>query len=355
MYDFSHYGVPSKEWLELSNRLPAPPPNLSFDQSRDYANKEREKSSAELMEIWASKVQTSDHTIPTRDNSSLQSRSYRPTDCDDTQKLPVILYFHGGGFFSGTVATEDAVCSRIAVNTRTVVLNVCYRHTPEFVYPTPWNDAEDAFEWLHNHINDLGGDSQRVIVGGMSSGAYLTASLVLGKHLGRTSVTFPSIAGQILMVPPLINVDCYEPMIKKFQDPAVCSLNQNKDEPMLSMSNLQLYTGLLKIQNPDEHDLKLNPGYVSTSQATGLPPTVCAVAGLDVLRDEGLLFASTLVKAGVPTDVHVFPGLPHSFAMFPALPETERWNKAMDEGISWILSKPTASGVLDLKTKPESR
>lgn len=78
----------------------------------------------------------------------------------------------------------------------------------------------------------------------------------------------------------------------------MCSLNQNKDAPLLSISTFQLYTKLLKIQNPDEHDLRLNLGYVSTSQATGLPPTVCAVAGLDLLRDEGLLFASTLVEAG---------------------------------------------------------
>ncbi|KAI5923498.1 Alpha/Beta hydrolase protein [Camillea tinctor] len=349
MYDFSQYGTPSEEWLKVSSRIPAPQPNLSLVERQGFLNKQRELQSAKEMDILGPMVRTFDCIIPTQDKSHLQARFYTPANSNTTQRLPVFLFLHGGGFFSGTVDSEDSVCSRIAINTGIIVLNVCYRHTPAHTYPTAWNDTHDAFEWLHDHADELGGDPQRVLVGGISSGAYLAASFVLEKHLGRLSVSRPPIAGQVLMVPSLINIDCYERIIQKFEDPSVCSLQQNRDAPLLSMSTFRLFSDLLQIPTPNVDDLRLNPGYASTSQVVGLPPTVCAVAGLDILRDEGLLYAETLSEAGVPTDIHMFPGLPHSFAMFPELSEVQRWNRVMDEGISWILSKPIATGRFDIK------
>ncbi|KAK7743659.1 hypothetical protein SLS62_010528 [Diatrype stigma] len=241
MYDFSQYGTPSEEWLEVSSKTSAPLPNLSMVEMREFLNKRNELRSAEDMKILGPKVRMSDHLIPTRDQSTLDARVYRSVGSDTSQRLPVFLYLHGGGFLCGTVASEDAVCSRIAVNTGIIVLNVCYRHTPEHTYPTAWNDTHDAFEWLHDHIDELGGDAQQVIVGGISSGAYLTASFVLEKHLGRLSVSRPPVAGQVLMVPAVIHVDCYDQMLKLFEDPSVCSLNQNEYAPLLSMSTHQIF------------------------------------------------------------------------------------------------------------------
>lgn len=241
MCDFSQYGTPSEEWLEVSSKASAPQPNLSMVEMREFLNKRREQRSAEEMEILAPRVRMSDHSIPARDRSSLDARVYRPAESDTTQRLPIFLYLHGGGFLSGTVASEDAVCSRIAANTGVIVLNVCYRHTPEHTYPTAWTDTHDAFDWLHDHVDELGGDPQQVIVGGVSSGAYLAASFVLEKHLGRLSVSRPPVAGQLLMVPAVIHVDCYDQMLKLFDDPSVCSLNQNEYAPLLSMSTHQIF------------------------------------------------------------------------------------------------------------------
>ncbi|ETS77624.1 hypothetical protein PFICI_09686 [Pestalotiopsis fici W106-1] len=343
MADFSQYGTPSEEWRKVSNLVPAPHPGLSFIERREHSNRTREQLSADEMKIWEPLVQRKDHTIPTRDQSTIEARSYRPANADTTGKPPVLLYLHGGGFFSGTIATEDATCSRLAVHNNAIVLNVCYRHTPEHTYPTAWDDTHDAFEWLHDHIVDLGGDYQRVLVGGISSGAYLAASFVLEKHLGRRCVSRPAIAGQILMVPCLLNTSCHGPILKKFKDPAVCSLQQLCNAPTLPMSTFQMITKMLQIPDPKEEDLRLNPGYVSASRAEGLPPTVIVTAGMDILRDEGLLYAKTLTEASVPTDVHVVPGLPHAFAAIPGLSEgKQRWNKILDGAIVWALSKPTA-------------
>lgn len=242
MYDFSQYGLPSEEWLKVSSEIPAPQPGLSIGERKEFLNKQRELRSAEEMKALAMMIATSDHLIPTQDKSSIEARVYRSVDSDTAQLLPVFLYLHGGGFLTGTIASEDAVCSRIAVNTKAIVLNVCYRHTPEHTYPTAWNDTHDAFEWLHDHIDELGGDPRRVILGGISSGAYLAASFVLEKHLGRLSVSRPPIAGQVLMVPSLIHVDCYEHILQKFEDPSVCSLNQNKDAPLLPMSIFRTFS-----------------------------------------------------------------------------------------------------------------
>lgn len=253
MFDYSQYSTPSDEWLQLSGKIPAPPAGLSLAERADLINKQREKRSAEDLEPLLPKVRMRDHVIPTRDSSNIQARSYRTTDCDKVQSAPVVLYLHGGGFFSGTIASEDAVCSRIAINTNTVVLNVCYRHIPEHTYPTAWDDTEDAFEWLHDHINELDGDPQRVVIAGISSGAYLAASFVLGKHLDRTCASRPPIAGQILMVPSLINMDCHEPMTRRFKDPSVCSVEQNKDAPLLPLSMYHFLTvgGGLPICSPN--------------------------------------------------------------------------------------------------------
>ncbi|KAI1855436.1 hypothetical protein JX266_000301 [Neoarthrinium moseri] len=233
MYDFSQYGTPSKEWLEVSSDSATPHSSLSVVERQEIVNK---------METLSPMVRMVDHNILTQDQSSLKSRSYTSVDSDITQRLPVALYLQGGGFLTGTITSEDAVCSRIAINTGIVVLNVCYRHTPQHTYPVAWNDTHDAFEWLHDHIDDLGGDPQQVMIIGISSGAYLAASFVLEEHLSLGSTTRPPIAGQILMVPSLINVECYGPMIEKFQDPSVCSLHKSRDAPLLSLSTLQVYT-----------------------------------------------------------------------------------------------------------------
>ncbi|KAF3005331.1 hypothetical protein E8E14_002943 [Neopestalotiopsis sp. 37M] len=329
MSDFSQYGTASEEWRKVSSSVPAPPPNLSLTEMREHVNREREQRSADEMKIWAPLVQKEDHNIPTQGGSSIKARSYRPANACATPRLPVLLYLHGGGFLTGTIASEDA-------------------HT----YPTAWNDTHDAFEWLHDHIDDLDGNCQQVIIGGISSGAYLAASFVLEKHLGRLSVSRPSIAGQILMVPCLLNASCHEPMIKKFKDPATCSLQQNCNAPLLPLSIFQILASLLQISNPSEDDLRLNPGYVSTSQARGLPPTIVAVSGQDFLRDEGLLYAKTLHEAGIPTDVHVFPGLPHAFATIPGLDKAkQRWDTILDGAVAWVLSKPSNEGNFTIQTE----
>ncbi|ETS75430.1 hypothetical protein PFICI_12374 [Pestalotiopsis fici W106-1] len=353
MADYTQYGGPSKEWLAIADSLPQVSPDAPRSQRRRLLNEMREKAAAEGMKILGPQVKMHDYSIPTCDGSSIEARSYRPVSVDSSKALPVYYHLHGGGWFFGTLASEDATCARIAINTQVVVFNVNYRHTPEHVYPTAWEDVEDAFEWLHDHIQDIGGDAKQVVMGGVSAGAQLTASFVLGKHLGKvSSAERPSPVGQILMIPNLVNMHCYEPLKAKLKSPSLSSYEQNKDAAIMPMPVVQFFMNQLKIDGPQADDLRLNPILASEDQVKGLPPTVFGIAGWDILRDEGLFWAETLATLSVPTDVHLFPGLPHGFRRAgDKLAASERWDKVMENGITWALSNPAASGKFDIQVE----
>ncbi|KAH6652043.1 Alpha/Beta hydrolase protein [Truncatella angustata] len=352
MSDFTQYGNPSKEWLAYASTLPAPPAGLTMAQRKDLMNNEREGIAAKGLELWKAKVELKDHSISTRGGSHIEARSYRPTNVDTDKILPAYIHLHGGGFFFGTLSSEDAVCARIATNAQVVVLNVNYRHTPEHVYPAAWDDTADAFEWLHDNVGLLKVDPNQVVMGGISAGAQLTASFALQQHLGKASASRPKLAGQVLMIPCLVNPDCYEPQLKKLSDPSKSSYEQNKDAAILPMSVARFFTDSLKIEKPQIDDLKVNPGNASADDVKGLPPTVFGIAGWDILRDEGLLWAKLLTEVGVATDVHLFPGLPHGFRRAgDKVADSERWDQVMEKGIIWALSKPVATKKLQIKTE----
>ncbi|KAL4907910.1 hypothetical protein BDW74DRAFT_166498 [Aspergillus multicolor] len=350
--DFSEYTGPSDEWIALECNLPTDVPDLNPNQLKDTVNKGREEVAArEMIEQGLSaKVTLRDHSIPTRDGSTLEARSYRPKDVSPSQPLPIYIHLHGGGFLFGTLASEDATCARIVTslaeqNTPIVVVNVNYRHTPEHIYPTAWNDAEDAFHWVHEHLSEIGGDGQRLVLGGISAGAWLTASTTLAQAIGinKDLAARPKIRGQVLMIPPLTHPDCYAPQMAQIRAPSVSSYVQNRDAPVLPFARMQLFTALLKVQGGKEveGDLRLNPGNAKGEDVRGLPPATFGVAGMDVLRDEGLLFAKLLAENGVPTQTNVFKGVPHGFRRYgDRLTVNKKWDEVIAEGIKWALSDP---------------
>ncbi|KAF7547583.1 hypothetical protein G7Z17_g7628 [Cylindrodendrum hubeiense] len=244
------------------------------------------------------RVYTHDYLIPTRDGSFIEARSYRPVNIRNETSLPVYIHLQGGGFVFGTLDGEDGICGRVACGSQVAVLNVNYRHTPEFTYPTQWNDAEDAFEWAHDNMAKFAGDPGKVIIGGISAGGWVAASLTLQRHLARETDARPPIAGQVLMIPCLAYPDCYEPQLQKMKHHSISSYKQNEKAPLMSVSDLRFFSEMLKIKNPDVKDTKLNPGNASPAQVKGMPPTVLGIVGLDPLRDEALLYAKMLTEAG---------------------------------------------------------
>lgn len=203
MAEYSEYGGASEEFSALLSTLPAPTEQTP-SELQAMNNRVREQVSELEMQTLSSKVLIKDHTITTPDGFELEARTYRPVSSSEDELLPIYIHFHGGGFLFGTLGSEDATCSRIADATGVVVLNVNYRHTPDWVYPAAWLDAEEAFDWAVENAESFGGSPEQIVVGGISAGGHLSASLA--QTLTRSGRSGP-LKGQVLMIPITVMAD----------------------------------------------------------------------------------------------------------------------------------------------------
>lgn len=299
MSDFSQYDGGKEEWravLATAPPLDAPPFTRPVER-REFFNKLAEAGSAAAMSELTHKIQIRSFTLSARDGTPLDGRSYRPIILGN-EPLPVFYYIHGGGFLTGTLDVDDATCTGFALSANVVVVHINYRHTPEFTYPTAWNDTEDGFTWLHEHMDIVGGIPESVVVGGISAGAQLAASLVLQKWLGNVARDAPPIAGQVLMVPLLAHPETRLLQLASCKTKRITSYESNKHADMLPLAELRILFELLNLTNPDPRDLRVNIVNATPDEVKGLPPTTIAVSGLDVLRDEGLEYGKLLAEAG---------------------------------------------------------
>lgn len=337
MSDFGSYGGASAEWVAIQDAMPAPTAGQSLTELKDATNAGREKVSAEEMIPLTPLLHIDDYSIKARDGYILEARTYRPRSKPLDEKLPLVLHLHGGGFLFGSLASEDAACARIVLATGTCVLNINYRHTPEATYPTSWHDVEDAIVWAHSTHATIAFNPDRVILEGISAGAWMTASYVLAQALGNSLVNFPPICGQILMIPSLVHYDCYGPQLAKMASSEISSKEENKNAPILSSERVALFLGLLKVSNPRETDLFLNPGNANLEQVKGLPPTVMGIAGLDPLRDEALLYGQLLTEAGsVVVRLTYIWCMPNELSKYYLLVQCSHRCSPLQGGPSWI-------------------
>lgn len=302
MCDFSKYGFPSEEWLQLASTLPSTP-DVSIEELKKATNEARATTAENLMKQLdlVRKVAMQDHLIPARDGYQIQARTYRPlvlsTSADE--KLPVYMHFHGGGFLYGSLESEDPLCSIVALRLNILVLHINYRHTPEYIYPTAWNDTEDAMVWLCKNAPEISADIDRIVIGGSSAGGQLAASLTRIVTTQPSQLQLspqPTILGQTLMIPSLIFADCYESQMRQIKDPSLSSYNQCAEADFLDSKTRTMFNDALKVEYPDPNDKRLNPGHLTAEEARKMPPTMFGIAGYDPFRDEGLLYAKFLTE-----------------------------------------------------------
>ncbi|KAF9889823.1 hypothetical protein FE257_006913 [Aspergillus nanangensis] len=360
MADYSQYQGPNPEWEALTRTTVLPPVGLgpgetpeSYQASRNalreaISRKELETEGEFLHASLLNQVCWETHQIPTRDNSTIPVRIYKPKDTSaSTPPLPVYFFLHGGGYLFGSLDTEDANCSRVIASSPSplMVVHANYRHTPQFKYPTPHNDAWDAFLWLGRNIASLGGDRQQVIVGGISAGAGLAASVVLRAQQPAESGSAVHhdmhIVGQLLMIPWLIPTRNYPLDLIVSKDRS--SYVQNIQAPILPETQMKMFIDLLDAPVSEPVDVYLCPSLAPDQTLGCTPKTVVVVAGMDPLRDEALLYADRLETNRVPTKVHVFPGLPHGFRRFNGLDASARWDELVTEGLHWCMSDSRTS------------
>ena len=145
------------------------PPFHTLTPGQARANYE---AGADVLEIAKPALERVENlTIPARDGHALPARLYAPS----IESLPVLLYFHGGGFTIGSIATHDVLCRQLSHLAGCAVVSLDYRLAPEHKFPTAANDAWDALHWLADHATSLGLDAARLAVGGDSAGGTLAA------------------------------------------------------------------------------------------------------------------------------------------------------------------------------------
>jgi acetyl esterase/lipase len=212
---------------------------------------------------------------------------------------PAVLYLHGGGMISGSVAIYDGPVSRYVSDSGVSMLAVDYRLAPEHPYPVPVEDCYAGLRWLSEHAAELGVDPARIAVMGDSAGGGLAAAVaLLARDRGG-----PDLAAQILIYPMLDDRNTIpDPEIAPF---AVWSYDDN----------ITGWGALLgdAIGAPDV------PAYAAPARATDLfdlPACYIEVGQLDIFRDEDLAYAQRLSRAGVNVEFHLRPGVPHEFETY---------------------------------------
>ncbi len=242
-----------------------------------------------------------DGTIPGPD-SELATRLYRPQDLEGP--LPILIFFHGGGYVIGDRNTHDIPCRRLALSARCLVISVDYRLSPEHPFPAPVHDAWAATRWVVAHAAELGGDPARVAVGGDSAGGNLSAVVC---HLAKREGG-PKLAYQLLIYP---GTDLTGSM------PSHKTLGQGY---RLTAELLDWFMKHYFSQGGDRHQLIASPLFAD--DFTELPPAYILTAGYDPLKDEGGAYADKLSKAGVEA-VHVeYEGMIHGFITMGGVVDT---------------------------------
>lgn len=232
-----------------------------------------------------------DYNITVRDGADITLRLYTPV-LDKT--LPVIVYYHGGGWVYGNLESVDAGCQLLADQAQAIVVSVDYRLAPEYPFPTPLYDAYDSLVWVSEHIKAFSGDVKRLTVAGDSAGGNLaTVVAYLTTTLGG-----PALQAQALIY-PVTNVDFTTESYQLFGE------NYGLDAQGMQWFS-QHYTDEANFTNPLVSPLQLE-------NVRNMPKTIIIAAEADVLYDEGLSYAEKLKAGGVVVEHVTMPGLIHSY------------------------------------------
>ncbi len=239
----------------------------------------------------------------------VEVRIYRPKEAAPNR--PAVLYIHGGGFCVGSVDMEHEGALRPCADLGAVVVSVEYRLAPEHPFPAGFEDCYAALVWMGQNTEQLAIDPDRVAVMGGSAGGALAA----GVALAARDRGGPRLCFQVLNIPVIDD---------RMDTP---SMTDFVDTPMWNRSSaVKSWDYYLGDSRGD-----VSP-YAAPGRATdlrGLPPAYVATMEFDPLRDEGIGYALRLLQAGVPVELHQFPGTFHGSAVIPSAEVSRRCSDEM--------------------------
>lgn len=255
------------------------------------------------------RVRRADAVIPGVDGRpDVSVRWYRPADDSNRDALPCLVWLHGGGYIMGTLDENDDRLDRMVIELGCAIVSVDWRLAPEHPYPEGLDDAETVWRRIAEDPAAYGIDPNRLVIGGASAGAGLAAALCL--RLREIGVPQPAL--QLLIYPMLDDRELTE-SIRASEDPGHWGLWH------LAANRLCWAAYLGSLNGGDV------PPTAAPSRAedlSALAPAFLGVGDVDAFLDEDLGYAARLSRAGVPTELHVYPGVIHGG--FGGRPRTPR-------------------------------
>jgi acetyl esterase/lipase len=264
-------------------------------------------------------VERTDYQVPGYDGApDVAIRVHRPKGREGA--LPCIYWMHGGGYVFGSYEMDDLRFDKWCPMLDCVGVSVEYRLAPETAYPGPLEDAYAGLKWVYDNAAKLGVDPNGIGIGGPSAGGGLAAGLgLLTRDRGEVPFNFQ------LLIYPMIDDRRVTPS-STWEVPVW--------PPKSNENGWAAYLG--ELAGSDNV-----PIYAAASRATdlaGLPPTLVIVGALDGFLDEDVDYAMRLTHAGVPTELHVYPGAPHGFdLLMPGTAIARRGRQIMEDWLTRVI------------------
>jgi acetyl esterase len=253
------------------------------------------------------------------DDRTLAARLYRPKAV--TGPLPLMVYFHGGGWVLGDLDTHDALVTQLAIDSQCAVASVDYRLAPEHPFPAPCDDALDALIWLAEHRARFGFAIDRLAVGGDSAGAHLSVVAARGAN-----ARVAGLVGLQLLLYPV--------MRRQFES---ASCLANADGPGLTNEEMKWYWAqFLSGVTPDAHDVRAFP-LAEPYERTPAPALIVAAA-FDPLYDDAHEVRRFLEANGGPVEFIDATDMTHGFGRMHRHSEAARgWLRKIGERAGQLL------------------
>ncbi|AET88187.1 putative exported lipase/esterase [Burkholderia sp. YI23] len=266
---------------------------------------------AQPVKKQAAKIE--DRVIDAGPTGKIALRIVRPEHAKGA--LPVVMYFHGGGWVLGDKNTHDRLVREIANGAQAAVVFVDYDRSPETKYPVPIEEAYAATRYVADHAREFGVDASRMAVAGDSVGGNMTAAVtLLAKKRGG-----PALRAQVLFYPV---TDA------SFDDG---SYTRFANGPWLTRDAMKWFWDAYAPNEADREKITASPLRASIDELKGLPPALVITDENDVLRDEGEAYARKLTQAGVPVTSVRYNGTIHDFVMLNALADTPATRAAIGQ------------------------
>jgi acetyl esterase/lipase len=261
-----------------------------------------------------------DMTFPVGPTGAVRVRIVRPKDTVGI--IPVVMFFHGGGWVAGSVDTHDRLVREIAVAVHAAVVFVVFSRAPEARFPIPVEEAYAATTYVVNNAGSLNLDGTRLAVVGDGAGGNMAAALAIMSKQRRG----PKIAFQVLFYP--LTAANFETR----------SYREWHDNPWLTRQDMEWLWDMYIPGRSERADALATPLSATIEQLRGLPDALLITAEIDVLRDEGESYARKLQEAYVRTTCTRYIGTIHDFVMLNALADTPATRGAVGQAVAELRS-----------------